>query len=66
MVFHEVLSLIDAFLFWYKLVDSSTVEVKGEMIGVGLPTEFVLEMKDLSVEKNEIEWTENTYPLVEY
>lgn len=66
MVFHEVLSLIDAFLFWYKLVDSSTVEVKGEMIGVGLPTEFVLEMKDLSIEKNEIEWTENAYPLVEY
>jgi len=65
-VFHEVLSLVDVFLFWYKLVDSSTVEVKGELIGQRLPTEFFLEMKDLSIEKNEIDWTENAYPLVEY
>jgi hypothetical protein len=40
--------------------------VKGEVIGQRLPTEFFLEMKDLSIEKNEIDWTENAYPLVEY
>jgi hypothetical protein len=37
------------------LVDSSTVEVKGELIGQRLPTEFFLEMKDLSIEKNQID-----------
>jgi len=42
--FHKVLSLVDAHLFWCKSVDSITGDVNGILIGIGLPTEFVLEM----------------------